>query len=55
VIFRQLFEPLSSTYAYVLGREGTGEAVLIDPVLNHIAVGQDDRRSKLACVRQRIE
>jgi glyoxylase-like metal-dependent hydrolase (beta-lactamase superfamily II) len=33
VIFRQLFEPVSSTYTYVLGCEETGQAVLIDPVL----------------------
>ena len=33
MIFRQLFEPLSSTYSYVLGCEDTGQAVLIDPVI----------------------
>ena len=33
MIFRQLFEPLSSTYTYLLGCEETGEAVLIDPVI----------------------
>ena len=33
MIFRQLFEPLSSTYTYVLGCEETGQAVLIDPVI----------------------
>jgi len=33
VIFRQLFEPLSSTYTYLLGCEETGQAVLIDPVI----------------------
>ena len=33
VIFRQLFDPQSSTYTYLLGDSGTGEAVLIDPVL----------------------
>ncbi len=32
MIFRQLFEPLSSTYTYLLGCEETGLAVLIDPV-----------------------
>ena len=32
MIFRQLFEPLSSTYTYLLGCEETGQAVLIDPV-----------------------
>jgi glyoxylase-like metal-dependent hydrolase (beta-lactamase superfamily II) len=33
VIFRQLFEPLSSTYTYLLGCEGSREAVLVDPVI----------------------
>lgn len=33
MIFRQLFEPLSSTYTYLLGDETSGQAVLIDPVI----------------------
>jgi glyoxylase-like metal-dependent hydrolase (beta-lactamase superfamily II) len=33
MIFRQLSEPLSSTYTYLLGCEETGQAVLIDPVI----------------------
>lgn len=33
MIFQQLFEPLSSTYTYLLGCEETGQAVLIDPVI----------------------
>lgn len=33
MLFRQLFEPVSSTYTYLLGCEDTGEAVLIDPVM----------------------
>ena len=33
MIFRQLFEPLSSTYTDLLGCEETGQAVLIDPVI----------------------
>ena len=33
MIFRQLFEPDSSTYTYLLGCAETGAAVLIDPVL----------------------
>lgn len=33
MIFRQLFDPVSSTYTYLLGCEATGEALLIDPVL----------------------
>ena len=33
MIFRQLYEPLSSTYTYLLASEATGEALLVDPVL----------------------
>ncbi|CAH2318749.1 persulfide dioxygenase ETHE1, mitochondrial [Pelobates cultripes] len=33
LIFRQLFEPVSCTYTYLLADEKTKEAVLIDPVL----------------------
>jgi glyoxylase-like metal-dependent hydrolase (beta-lactamase superfamily II) len=33
MIFRQLFEPLSSTYTYLLGCKETGQAILIDPVI----------------------
>lgn len=33
MIFRQLFEPLSSTYTYLIGDEQTGKALLVDPVL----------------------
>lgn len=36
MIFKQLFEPLSSTYTYLLGCQATGQAVLIDPVVNAI-------------------
>jgi sulfur dioxygenase len=34
MIFRQLFEPNSSTYTYLVGCERAGEAALIDPVLD---------------------
>lgn len=33
MIFRQLYEPLSSTYTYLIGDKDTGEAILIDPVI----------------------
>lgn len=33
MIFRQLFEPVSSTYTYLLGCEETGQAILVDPVI----------------------
>ena len=39
MIFRQLFEPLSSTYTYLLGCEDTGQALLIDPVI--VAIERD--------------
>ena len=34
MIFRQLFEPDSSTYTYLIADPETGEAALIDPVLD---------------------
>src|SRR5690554_3730095 len=36
MIFRQLYEPISSTYTYLIGCEETGQAVLIDPVINSL-------------------
>jgi len=36
MIFRQLFEPLSSTYTYLVSCEHSGRAVLIDPVVNSL-------------------
>ena len=33
MIFRQLFEPVSSTYTYLLADETTREALLVDPVV----------------------
>lgn len=39
LIFRQLFDPQSSTYTYLLGDSDTGEAILIDPVFEQ--VGRD--------------
>jgi glyoxylase-like metal-dependent hydrolase (beta-lactamase superfamily II) len=35
MIFRQLFDPQSSTYTYLLACPDTREAVLIDPVFEH--------------------
>lgn len=37
MIFRQLFDKESSTYTYLLADRATGEAALIDPVLEHVA------------------
>jgi sulfur dioxygenase len=39
IIFRQLYEPVSSTYTYLLGCSDSGQAVLIDPVIT--TVGRD--------------
>jgi len=36
VIFRQLFEPISCTYTYLLGCSATRKAVLLDPVLETV-------------------
>ena len=37
LIFRQLFDPQSSTYSYLLGDGASGEAILIDPVFEQAA------------------
>jgi glyoxylase-like metal-dependent hydrolase (beta-lactamase superfamily II) len=37
MIFRQLFEPQSSTYTYLLGDPASGQALLIDPVIETAA------------------
>ena len=37
LIFRQLFDPQSSTYSYLLGDSATGDAILIDPVFEQAA------------------
>lgn len=36
MIFRQLFEETSSTYSYLIGDPHTGEAVIIDPVIETV-------------------
>ena len=36
-MFRQLFEKESSTYSYLLADRVSGEAVLIDPVLETVS------------------
>jgi len=45
MIFKQLFEPNSSSYTYLLGCRDSGLAVLIDPVCN----GQVNLDSPLGC------
>nr|NUR36987.1 MBL fold metallo-hydrolase [Sphingomonas sp.] len=52
MIFRQLFEPVSSTYTYLLACEETGQAALIDPVLEMVERDLDlirDLGLTLAC------
>jgi sulfur dioxygenase len=36
LVFRQLFDPSSSTYTYLLGDRKSGEAVVIDPVFEQV-------------------
>ncbi len=36
MIFRQLFDPVSSTYTYILASRKGGEALIIDPVLDKV-------------------
>src|SRR5512132_2636811 len=36
LVFRQLFDPQSSTYTYLLDDKGGGKAVLIDPVFEQV-------------------
>ena len=52
MIFRQLFEPDSSTYTYLLGCRRTRQAVLIDPVLDTVHRDLEvlrEERLTLAC------
>ena len=35
LVFRQLFDPPSSTYSYLLGDAAAGEALIVDPVFEH--------------------
>ena len=36
MIFQQLFDPVSSTFTYLLARNAGGEALIIDPVYDHV-------------------
>ena len=36
MVFRQLFQPVSSTYSYLLASRRGGEALIIDPVLDKV-------------------
>jgi len=37
MIFRQLFDPVSSTYTYLLASHEGGEALIIDPVKEQLS------------------
>jgi glyoxylase-like metal-dependent hydrolase (beta-lactamase superfamily II) len=45
MIFRQLFEPVSSTFTYLIGCPETGVAVLVDPVLETVERDLDEVRA----------
>jgi len=51
MIFRQLFEPLSSTYTYLLGCEETVASIIIDPVIDAV----DRELALLAQLQLRLE
>ena len=36
MFFKQLFDPTSSTYSYLIADDETHEAVLIDPVIEQV-------------------
>lgn len=40
MIFKQLFEPVSSTYSYLLACPETGACALIDPVIETVPGNQ---------------
>ncbi len=53
MLFRQLFEPESSTYTYPLACPHTGEAVLIDPVVETVGRdSHDDQHRHVSTVAQ---
>ncbi len=36
LVFRQMFDSVSSTYTYLFGDVSSGEAILVDPVVEHV-------------------
>ena len=42
LLFRQLFDPASSTYTYLLADAAAREAILIDPVFEQLAEQQHE-------------
>ena len=55
MLFRQLFEPQSSTYTYLLACEDGGEAALIDPVLETVERDLQELRGLGLSLRFTIE
>jgi sulfur dioxygenase len=55
MLFRQLFEPVSSTYTYLIGCEETGEAALIDPVVETVERDLDELHALGLSLRLTIE
>ena len=39
VFFKQLFDPASFTYTYLIADDLTHEAVMIDPVIEQVDIG----------------
>lgn len=52
MIFRQVFEPTSCTYAYLLGCEGSGQALLVDGC-GRTGFQGGDRRALFRSVREK--
>jgi rhodanese-related sulfurtransferase len=55
-VFRQLFDPSSSTYTYLLADRKSGEAIVLDPVsgqVRRVAVCRAGSRSAQATVMLR--
>ncbi len=53
MFFRQLFDPTSSTYTYILGDKASGAAVIIDPVIelvDHYLTLLNEQRLSLAWI-----
>jgi glyoxylase-like metal-dependent hydrolase (beta-lactamase superfamily II) len=55
MIFRQLFEPQSSSYTYLIGCEQSREAALIDPVLETVDRDLEQLQALGATLRLTIE
>ena len=48
MFFRQVFDPSLAQYAYLIGCQRTGEAIVIDPASGWHYGGNDPRRDGLA-------